>query len=195
MIWFWICKVVSMIWFWICNVVSRIWFWICNVVSRIWFRIDKNSNISEKMGLTWDLGFIKTMPGIAKASEVVVGVIGGITGIILASGFESFLFWTTVIISGTLLFTHITNLTPMIEAKFPFFMKLHLIYLGLWSALLVLDLILCIIGFKLILVVVIALLLAFLVDLFIMYRKWRSVSVAAPPPPGSPAAAETGGKF
>ena len=72
---FWICKVVSMIWFWICNVVSRIWFWICNVVSRIWFRIDKNSNISEKMGLTWDLGFIKTMPGIAKASEVVSEII------------------------------------------------------------------------------------------------------------------------
>ena len=148
------------------------------------------------MGLTWDLGFITTMPGIAKTTEVIVGVIGGITGIILASGFESFLFWTTVIISGTLLFTLITNLTPMIEAKFPFFMKLHLLYLAAWSALLVLDLILCIIGFKLILVVVIALLLAFLVDLFIIFRMWRSVvSGVAAPPPGSTAAAESGGKF
>ena len=38
-------------------------------------RFDKNSNISEKMGLTWDLGFIKTMPGIAKTTEVVSKII------------------------------------------------------------------------------------------------------------------------
>ena len=40
------------------------------------------------------------------------------------SGLESFLFWTTAIISGVFLFTHITNLTQMLEAKFPFLMKL-----------------------------------------------------------------------
>ena len=33
-------------------------------------------------------------------------------------------FWTTAIISGVFLFTHITNLTQMLEAKFPFLMKL-----------------------------------------------------------------------
>ena len=35
-----------------------------------------------------------------------------------------FLFWTTAIISGVFLLTHITNLTQMLEAKFPFLMKL-----------------------------------------------------------------------
>jgi len=150
------------------------------------------------MGLTWDTNFIRTMPGMAMSAEVVLGLVGGVTGIILASGFESFLFWTTVIISGLFLFTHITNLTQMMEARFPILVKLHLIYLCVWAGLLTVDIIVCIVSFKLIGIVVGLLLCAFLVDLVLKYRKWRSGGGGAEnnaAPPTSPATLESGGKY
>jgi len=146
------------------------------------------------------MSFVKTVPGMAMAAEVILGLGGGVLGIILASGFESFLFWTTAIISGVFLFTHITNLTQMLEAKFPFLMKLHLIYLCAWSVLLAIDLVICILTFKLILIVVLLLLAAFIVDLFLKYRKWKSAGgsegpATEPAQPTSPTSLESGGKY
>merc|ERR1719495_2434943 len=106
---------------------------------------------------------------MAMAAEVVIGLVGGVIGIVLASGLESFIFWTTVIISGLFLFTHVTNLTQTLESKFPILIKVHLYYLCIWTALLLLDLVICIIFFKLILILVLALLIAFAVDLFLKY--------------------------
>jgi len=149
------------------------------------------------MGLTWDASFIRTVPGMCMSAQVMLGLVGGVIGIIFASGFESFLFWTTVIVTGVLLFTHVTNLTQMLETKFPILIKAHLAYLLVWSCLLALDMVLCIISFKLIGVVVGLLLCAFVVDLFLKYRKWKSGdgSGAAAPPPTSPTTLESGGKY
>jgi len=149
------------------------------------------------MGLTWDTAFLRTVPGMAMSAEVVLGGVGGVIGIILASGFESFIFWTTVIISGIFLFTHVTNLTQTAEAMFPFFAKMHLGYLGIWTGMLLIDFIICILTFKLIGVVVFLLLISFLVDLFMKYRKWKSgtTTTTDTAAPTSPASVESGGKF
>jgi len=135
------------------------------------------------------------------ASEVVIGLVGGVIGLVLASGFESFLFWTTVIISGLFLFTHVTNLTQSLESKFPILIKVHLYYLCIWTSLLLIDLVICIISFKLILIVVAALLASFAVDLFLKYKKWKSGGGSEAPPSGSgeppvtPSSLESGGKY
>ena len=43
------------------------------------------------------------------------------------SAFEQFIFWGVLCITGLLLFTHVTNLTNVVEAKIPYLAKMVLL--------------------------------------------------------------------
>ena len=70
--------------------------------------------------LTWDTKFIKTRAGITMTTQCVGGLVGGIFALLLSgtNGFESFLLWGAFFGSGFFLFTHITNMTQALEARF-----------------------------------------------------------------------------
>jgi len=88
------------------------------------------------LGLTWDPAFLRTRAGMTMAVESGVGVLGAVISIVLGNGFESFLYWSTFFISGMFLFTHVTSLTQVLEAKIPSIAKIHLGYLAAWSVML-----------------------------------------------------------
>merc|ERR1712212_966326 len=82
------------------------------------------------LGLTWDPSFLRTRAGMTMAVESGVGALGAVISIVLGNGLESFLYWSTFIISGMFLFTHITSLTQVLESKIPPIAKIHLGYLA-----------------------------------------------------------------
>ena len=77
--------------------------------------------VDIKMGflnLMWDTKFIKTRPGMTMTTQCVGGFVGGLFGFVWAYGFESFLLWGAFFGSGLFLFTHVTNMTQALEARF-----------------------------------------------------------------------------
>ena len=70
------------------------------------------------LNLMWDTKFIKTRPGITMTSQCVFGFVGGLFGFALGCGFENFLLWGAFFGSGFFLFTHVTNMTQALEARF-----------------------------------------------------------------------------
>merc|ERR1712106_1027663 len=142
----------------------------------------QDHDISDKLftmgilGLTWDPAFLRTRAGMTMAVESGVGVLGAVISIVLGNGFESFLYWSTFFISGMFLFTHVTSLTQVLEAKIPSIAKILLGYLAAWSVMLA-----------------IACIYRFIFWNFISYRS--SPSTTAGPGPATPAAAEAGGKY
>ena len=76
------------------------------------------------LGLTWDPDFVRTKSGMIMITESAVGLLGGVVGFVLANGLESFLYWSSFVISGIFVFTHVTNLTPSLESKLPALAKI-----------------------------------------------------------------------
>eukprot|EP00092_Neocalanus_flemingeri_P044099 GFUD01048774.1.p1 GENE.GFUD01048774.1~~GFUD01048774.1.p1 ORF type:complete len:166 (+),score=29.76 GFUD01048774.1:57-500(+) len=144
-------------------------------------------------GLTWDPTFLKTRAGMTMTVESAVGLLGAVISIVLGNGFESFIYWSTFFISGFFLFTHVTNLTQVLESKVPAIAKIHLGYLAIWTVMLAIACIYRFVAWNFISIFSWVLLFAFLIDLFFKYRS--SPSSTAAPGPATPAAAEAGGKF
>ena len=70
------------------------------------------------LNLMWDTKFIKTRPGMTMTTQCAFGGVGGLFGFVFATGFESFLLWGAFFGSGFFLFTHVTNMTQALEARF-----------------------------------------------------------------------------
>jgi len=127
------------------------------------------------------------------SGEVAFGLIGGLVAIFVGYGLESFLFWTTAIISGFFVLTHVCNLTQTLESKFPALTKIHLGYLVVYTGLLGVDIVVnLVLGVGPCLLFTVLLLVAFLIDGFLKYRNWKSRS-AADAVAASPASVESGG--
>ena len=99
------------------------------------------------MGLTWNPDFIKTAAGMAQAGQVAFSLIGGIVNIFGGSGLLGFAFWSTFFISGVLLLAHICNMAQSIEAGFPYFSKVELVYAFAWGVIFLIGSILSTISF------------------------------------------------
>lgn len=141
------------------------------------------------MGLTWDVNFLKTLPGMLMGGQVVVSIVGGIVNIFslgLATGLLGFLFWSTAVISGFLLLCHVCNLIQMIEAKFPIFAKVQLGYIALWTILFLIACILSFITFGVSAILGYIDIILFIIDGGLRYRAYRAVA-------SSPAATGTAG--
>lgn len=90
------------------------------------------------MGLQWNPDFIRTPPGFAMLGQTLFSIVGAICCIITfvwATGFFAFTFWSSFFISGALTLAHVCNLAQSIEAKFPYFAKVQLFYVGIWTGL------------------------------------------------------------
>lgn len=143
------------------------------------------------MGLTWDSTFVRTLPGMCMAAQAVVGLGGGFISIFGGSAFASFLLWTAAIISSLFLLTHTCNLTQTIEAAFPYMAKVHLGYLCFWTGGFALDVLWHTISFNYSVAFSYIELIAFVVDLVLKYRKWKSSAAEANL--NSPGSVESGG--
>eukprot|EP00088_Acartia_fossae_P009101 TRINITY_DN14399_c0_g1_i10.p1 TRINITY_DN14399_c0_g1~~TRINITY_DN14399_c0_g1_i10.p1 ORF type:complete len:155 (-),score=1.14 TRINITY_DN14399_c0_g1_i10:413-877(-) len=131
------------------------------------------------LGLGWDPQYIRTWKGMAMLSQVIVGAVGGVISFIAGARFEQFIFWSVLIITGVLLFTQITNLTNIVEAKIPYLGKLRLGYLVVWCGLIGICLVIEFFTFITSLIYILlnfGLLLAMGVDLAITWRSGGAVS-------------------
>ena len=105
----------------------------------------RDQNIS--MGLTWNPDFVKSPAGMAQAGQVVFAFVGGIVNIFSGDGLLGFAFWSTFFISGFLLLMHICNMAQSIEAGFPYFSKVELVYAFAWGVIFLIGSILSTISF------------------------------------------------
>jgi len=134
------------------------------------------------LGLAWDTGFLRTFKGMAMSGQIVISLIGGVLSFITGAGFEKFIYCSVICITGLLLFTHVSNLTNLVEAKIPYLGKLRLFYLLIWIVLTVICLIIDIIAFLTSFLYVflnIGLVIALGIDLAITYRGTSSGGPAA----------------
>ena len=99
------------------------------------------------MGLTWNPDFIKSAAGMAQAGQVAFSLIGGVVNIFGGSGLLGFAFWSTFFISGVLLLAHVCNMAQSIEAGFPYFTKVELLYAAVWGVIFLVGSILSTINF------------------------------------------------
>ena len=96
------------------------------------------------LNLMWNPKFIKTRAGMTMTAQCAVGFLGGFFALFccVLNGFESFLLWGAFFGSGFFLFTHVANLTQVLEARFPYLVRIvsllfsfqTLIWPSLWSA-------------------------------------------------------------
>lgn len=146
------------------------------------------------MGVEWNTNFMRTMPGMVMAGQVVLALIGAIISLITSTALHAFAFWSTLIISGVFLLLHICNLMQTIEAKFPLITRVQLGYVGVWTILYIIVSIVSFFGFAISAILVYAILIVFLIDLFIRYREYRSGSGPNATASNPAAAAASGGE-
>jgi len=122
-----------------------------------------------------DLSYIKTTQGLIQCSQIVLAAIGGIFNLALgASGFWSFVFWSTVIISGLFLALEVFQIMPSLEAKIPILIKVRFGYVFGWTILYVICSIWSFVTFQLSGILVYILLAVFFLDLFFRYRAYKA---------------------
>merc|ERR1712004_183265 len=148
---------------------------------------------NNKMGflnLMWNPKFIKTRAGMTMTAQCAVGFLGGFFALFccVLNGFESFLLWGAFFGSGFFLFTHVANLTQVLEARFPYLVRIHLGYICLWCVLLVIMCIWRLAYGGAFQVFDWILLFAFAFDLMFKYYRFKNPLQPAP----APAREETG---
>jgi len=121
-----------------------------------------------------DLSQIKSTQGLIYATQIVLAAIGGIFTLVGGgSAFWTFVFWSTVIISGLILGLKIFGILPTLEAKFAWFSKVILVYVGVWTGFYIICAIISFISFSLSGILVYILLAVFVLDLFFRYRAYK----------------------
>ena len=108
-----------------------------------WETLEENNKMGF-LNLMWNPKFIKTRAGMTMTAQCAVGFLGGFFALFccVLNGFESFLLWGAFFGSGFFLFTHVANLTQVLEARFPYLVRIvsllfwfqTLIWPSLWSA-------------------------------------------------------------
>lgn len=144
------------------------------------------------MGLAWNLDFVKGTHGMAMLAQVVLALVGGIVNIFFGTGFLGFVFWTTLFISGVLLFLHIFNAAQSLENAFPYLTKIELGYALIWG---IFTAIASVLAFMSVISLFSALIggvlaVAFFTDAFFKYRNYKEKMVE---PTASASTAEAGG--
>merc|ERR1711860_393773 len=93
---------------------------------------DFDINKTSKM----DYSYIRTNEGLIELGQIVLSGIGGIFCIALnGSGFWSFVYWSTCIISLLFFAMSIFKMLPALEARFPLLSKVRLGYVCIWLGL------------------------------------------------------------
>merc|ERR1712018_223428 len=124
--------------------------------------------------------------------QIVLSGIGGIFCIASnGSGFWSFVFWSTCLISLLFLALTVFNVMPALEKRFPFTSKVILGYVVGWFGLCVIW---SIVAFNLSGILVYILLFLFGIDLFFRYRAYKSGGADATAS-NPTATAASGGEF
>merc|ERR1719215_10771 len=122
-----------------------------------------------------DLSHIKTTEGLIETGQIVLSTIGGIFCLALSgSGFWSFVFWSTAIISALFLVMIVLKIMEKLETQLPIISKVRLGYVLGWTGLYLICSIWSFITFNLSGILVYLLLFLFLLDLFFRYRKYKS---------------------
>merc|ERR1712047_196419 len=90
---------------------------------------DFDINKTSKM----DYSHIKTNEGLIELGQIVLSGIGGIFCLALnGSGFWSFVYWSTCIISLLFFGMNVFQMMPALEARFPLMSKVRLGYVFIW---------------------------------------------------------------
>jgi len=137
-----------------------------------------------------NVDYIRSNRGMLVTAEAVLGCVGGIICAVSSwSGYMSFVMWTTVMISGTLVLLNVLNTYQALHAKFPILTKVEFGYVAIWTLFYAIGTIISFVPtfwsiFYIIGYVELAL---FLLDGFLHFRVFRSGGDNAPP-----ADAETG---
>merc|ERR1712018_350210 len=110
---------------------------------------------------------------MAQAGQVAFSLIGGIVNIFGGSGLLGFAFWSTFFISGVLLLAHICNMAQSIEAGFPYFSKVELVYAFAWGVIFLIGSILSTISFAIAVLFAYVCTIAFAVDVFFKFKNYK----------------------
>ena len=143
------------------------------------------------MVIQLNLDYVRSYRGMIVIAETAFGLIGALVTIAAGSDFWSLVFWSTLIVSGTILSLNIVNTCQALHVQFSFLTKVEFGYVAVWALLYLIGTIISFVptfwtGVAVIGYVELAI---FLLDGFLHFREYRSGGGGGYAPPAD---AETG---
>lgn len=121
-----------------------------------------------------NIDYIRSNRGMLVTAEAVLGGIGGIISLVTFSGFMSFCFWSTFMISGALVLLNVLNVYQALHAKFSFLTKVEFGYVAIWALFYIIATIWSFISWGISSIIGYVELALFLLDGFLHFRVYRS---------------------
>ena len=128
-----------------------------------------------------NINYIRSNRGMIITAEAVLGIVGGIIAAATFTSFMSFVFWSTVAISGALLLLNVLNVYQAVQVKFSHFPKVEFGYVVVWALFYIINTFISFAYWNISYIIGYVELALFLLDGFLHFRVYKSGSGNVPP--------------